>query len=116
MTYSEADIIAGCSKGDRKMQKALYDNYSKRLLVVCLRYSKLRQEAEDILQEGFVKIFLNISHFKGEGSLMAWMRRIMINTAITHYHKMRKHRYHDDIEEVREILRWAGIELAELRL
>ncbi len=60
------------------------------------------EEAEDVLQEGFVKIFLNIKEFKGEGSIVAWMRRIMINTAITHYHKMKKHRYHDDLDEVKE--------------
>lgn len=59
-------------------------------------------EAEDILQEGFVKIFLNINHFKGEGSLVAWMRRIIINTAITAYHKSMKYRYHEDIDDIME--------------
>jgi len=54
------------------------------------------------MQEGFVKIFLNIKEFKGDGPILAWMRRIMINTAITHYHKMKKHRYHDDLDEVKE--------------
>lgn len=49
-----------------------------------------------------MKIFLNVKEFKGEGSIVAWMRRIMINTAITHYHKMKKHRYHDDLDEVKE--------------
>ena len=72
------------------------------LLGVCNRYAESIEEAEDIMQEGFVKIFLNIKEFKGEGALLAWMRRIMINTAITHYHKMRKHRYHEDLDEVRE--------------
>ena len=83
-------------------KKVLHDKGRILEYIPLLSAGSLRREAEDILQEGFVKIFLNINHFKGEGSLMAWMRRIMINTAITHYHKMRKHRYHDDIEEVRE--------------
>jgi RNA polymerase sigma factor (sigma-70 family) len=99
---SDSDILIGCIKGKASAQRELFERYSRVLLGICIRYAGSVEEAEDILQEGFVKIFLNISHFKGEGSLMAWMRRIMINTAITHYHKMRKHRYHDDIEEVRE--------------
>ena len=89
-------------KGKQSAQRELYDKYSRLLLGVCSRYAKDIEEAEDILQEGFVKIFLNIKEFKGDGSLVAWMRRIMINTAITHYHKMRKHRYHDDLDEVSE--------------
>jgi RNA polymerase sigma-70 factor (ECF subfamily) len=80
----------------------LYDRYARLLLAVCSRYTKDLNEAEDILQEGFVKIFLHIKKFKGDGPLMAWMRRIMVNTAITHYHKMAKHRYQDDITEVSE--------------
>ncbi len=100
---SDSDILKGCIKGDSSAQRELFNRYSRILLGICVRYAGSVEEAEDILQEGFVKIFLNISHFKGEGSLMAWMRRIMINTAITHYHKMRKHRYHDDIDEVQEV-------------
>ena len=67
-----------------------------------MRYASSREEAEDVLQEGFVKIFKHLKDFKGDGSVMAWMRRIMINTAITHYHKMRKHRFHEDLDEVQE--------------
>ena len=99
---SETAILKGCIKGSPSAQRELFEMYSRQLLGICIRYTDSVAEAEDILQEGFVKIFLNISHFKGEGSLMAWMRRIMINTAITHYHKMRKHKYHEDIDEVRE--------------
>ncbi len=98
----EKEILAGCRKGKPSAQWELYKRYSRLLLAVCNRYAKDLDEAEDILQEGFVKIFLNIKEFKGDGPLLAWMRRIMINTAITHYHKMRKHRYHDDLAEVNE--------------
>ena len=98
----EKDIVVGCIQGKSSAQRKLFDAYSRLLLGVCNRYAANTEEAEDIMQEGFVKIFLNIKEFKGEGSLVAWMRRIMINTAITHYHKMRKHRYHDDLDEVRE--------------
>jgi len=99
---SEKDILIGCIKGNQSSQRELYDRYSRLMLAICNRYAKDLDEAEDILQEGFVKIFLNIKEFKGDGPLLAWMRRIMINTAITHYHKMRKHRYHDDLAEVSE--------------
>lgn len=98
----EKDIVAGCIKGKAAAQRMLYDRYSRLLLGVCNRYTSNIEEAEDVLQEGFVKIFLNMKEFKGDGSLLAWMRRIMINTAITHYHRMRKHWYHNDLEEVRE--------------
>jgi RNA polymerase sigma-70 factor (ECF subfamily) len=98
----EKDIVAGCIEGRHSAQQSLYDKYARLLLGVCNRYTQNIEEAEDVLQEGFVKIFLNMKEFKGEGSLVAWMRRIMINTAITHYHKMRKHRYHDDLEEISE--------------
>jgi len=98
----EKVILAGCRKGKQSAQRELYNRYSRLLLAICNRYAKDLEEAEDILQEGFVKIFLNIKEFKGDGPLLAWMRRIMINTAITHYHKMRKHRYHDDLDEVSE--------------
>ena len=98
----EKDILAGCIKGKQSAQRELFERYSRLLLGVCNRYAQSIEEAEDIMQEGFVKIFLNMKDFKGEGSLVAWMRRIMINTAITHYHKMLKHRYHGDLDEVNE--------------
>ena len=96
------DILEGCIKGESSAQRKLFDSYSRLMLGVCNRYTINIEEAEDIMQEGFVKIFLNIKEFKGDGSIVAWMRRIMINTAITHYHKMKKHRYHDDLDEVKE--------------
>ena len=98
----EKEILTGCIKGKQAAQRELFEKYSRLLLGVCNRYAQSIEEAEDIMQEGFVKIFINIKEFKGDGSLIAWMRRIMINTAITHYHKMRKHRYHDDLDEVSE--------------
>jgi len=99
---NEKDIIDGCCRKDRKAQKALFDRYAAVLLGVCIRYSSRRDEAEDILQEGFVKIFYNIKDYAGKGSFINWMRKIMINTAITHYHRNLKHSYHREIEEVQE--------------
>ena len=99
----DREILSGCLRGQPSAQRMLFEKYSRILLGVCNRYAQCIEEAEDIMQEGFVKIFLNVKDFKGEGSLLAWMRKIMINTAITHYHRMLKHRYHDDLDQVQEM-------------
>jgi RNA polymerase sigma-70 factor (ECF subfamily) len=80
--HSEEELIKGCCSGDRKLQRKLYELYSKKMLVVCLRYTKEKQEAEDILQESFVKVYNNIKNFRKESSLDSWIKRIVINTAL----------------------------------
>ncbi|MCA4898505.1 MAG: RNA polymerase sigma factor [Cytophagales bacterium] len=79
---SETDLIAGCVEGNRASQKALYDRYCRKMMVICQRYAKTTAEAEDILQEGFLKIFGAIKSFRGDAALTTWMTRIMINTAL----------------------------------
>jgi len=96
---SDRQIIEGCAKHDRRAQQVLYDRYSHFLLGVCLRYATDKSEAEDILQDSFLKIFFNIKDFSGTGSFIGWLRKVAVNTAITHYHKNLKHRYHIEIEE-----------------
>lgn len=96
---SEQQIIEGCVRHDRRSQQLLYEKYSRYLLGVCLRYSIDKAEAEDILQESFLKIFFNIKEYCGTGSFTGWLRRVAVNTAITHYHKNLKHRYHIDIDD-----------------
>jgi RNA polymerase sigma factor (sigma-70 family) len=78
----EQELIDGCRKGDRSFQRALYDRFSRKMLVVCLRYSKSSAEAEDILQEAFVKVFQGIKDFRQESKLETWITRIMVNTAL----------------------------------
>ncbi len=99
----EKQIIEGCCRNDRIAQKALYERYASVLLGVCIRYSGRRDEAEDILQDGLVKIYYNIKDFAGKGSFINWMKKIMVNTAITSYHRNLKHQYHQDIEDIREM-------------
>lgn len=96
---SDRQIIEGCAKHDRKAQQVLYDKYSRLLLGICLRYSSDKAEAEDILQESFLKIFFNIKDFSGTGSFIGWLRKVAVNTSITHYHKNLKFRYHVEIDE-----------------
>ena len=95
----DQQIIELCAKHDRKAQQVLYDKYSRLLLGVCLRYATDKAEAEDILQDSFLKIFFSIKDFTGSGSFIGWLRKVAVNTAITHYHKNLKYRYHVDIEE-----------------
>ncbi len=84
---SEHELIEGCRKGNRATQKALYDRYCKKMMVVCLRYSKSSAEAEDILQEGFVRVFQGLEGFRQDAKLETWMTRIMVNTALNHHRK-----------------------------
>lgn len=84
---NEDILIKGCIEWDRNAQNRLYKLFCSKMLGVCYRYSKSRQEAEDTLQEGFMKVFENIKFFKKEGSLEGWIRRIMVNTAIEKFRK-----------------------------
>lgn len=86
--FTQQEItIQNCIIGDRKSQKALYDFYSAKMFAICLRYAKNQMDAEDILQDAFVKLFNNLSRFRGEGSFDGWVRRIFVNTAIEHIRK-----------------------------
>lgn len=97
--FSDSDLIEGCLRGDRRMQQKLYHRFAPKMYAVCLRYASNAEEAEDILQEGFIKIFNKISSFRGEGSFEGWIRRIFVNTAIEQF---RKKTYLKPITEVEE--------------
>ena len=86
-TVSETDLIQGCISGNRQMQELLYQKYSSKMYGVCLRYSGNVEDANDLLQEGFIKIFKNLTKFRGEGSFEGWIRRIFVNTSIEHFRK-----------------------------
>lgn len=84
---SETDLIKGCIDGNRQMQELLYKKFSPKMYGVCLRYSGSVDDANDLLQEGFIKVFKNLQKFRGEGSFEGWMRRIFVNTSIEHFRK-----------------------------
>lgn len=75
-------LIKRCKSRDRKAQEELYRTYSGKLFLLCLKYSGDRQQAQDTLQDGFLKIFENLDQFSGKGSFEGWMSRIIINTAL----------------------------------
>ena len=95
-------IIKGCLAGDRRDQELLYRRHSAKLYAVCLQYSGNDEEARDILQEGFIKIFGNLSHYKHEGSFEGWMRRITVNTALEKYRTRHSLYRVDDIDMIPE--------------
>lgn len=84
---TESDLIRGCLKDDRRMQEELYRRFSPRMYAVCLRYAGNAEEAQDILQEGFIKVFKKLNSFRSEGSFEGWVRRIFVNTAIEHFRR-----------------------------
>ena len=79
----------GCLQNDRKHQEALYRALAPKMLAVCMRYANDRDEAQDILQEGFIKMFNNVHKYRGDGNLEGWIRRIMVHTAISRYRKLK---------------------------
>lgn len=85
--FSEDELINKCMVGDREAQKTLYYRYAPKMFSVCLRYAKDYHSAEDVLQEGFIKVFKYISKFRREGSFEGWLRRIFINTSIENLRK-----------------------------
>lgn len=96
-------IIQGCLKGDRIFQKKLFDRFSGKMLAVCMRYAKHKMEAEDLLQDGFVKVFMNLHQFKNDGPFEQWVRRIMINNAIKKFHKKSSQMELYNVEMVQEM-------------
>jgi len=112
---SEKELIDGCVKGNRATQKALYDRYCQKMMIICLRYSKSEQEAEDVLQEGFIKVFGSLKSFRGESKLSTWITRIMINTALNSQRQKLYLLPMLDITEV-EVKEEVEISLAEFHL
>ena len=89
----------GCLQNDRKQQEQLYRMLAPKMLAVCMRYAKDKDEAQDIMQEGFIKMFKNMKNYRGEGSLEGWIRRIMVHSAISRYRKAKTMVLVDDFSE-----------------
>ncbi len=87
---NEKEIVQGCLNGNERDFKTFYGHYYGKMLNACVRYAKDKEEAKDIVQEGFVRVFKNLHQFDFQGSLEGWVRRVMVNTAINHYRKYMK--------------------------
>ncbi len=90
---TDRELVEGCLKNDRTCQKILYDRFASKMLGVCMRYTRSKEEAEDILIEGFMNFFNSLQSYRFECSLESWIRRIMINNAISHFRANKKRNY-----------------------
>src|SRR5450631_817371 len=86
-------LLNDCLKGEPSAQRALYEHFAHGMLGLCFRYTKSISDAEDVLQEGFIKVFKNLHQYKAEGELGAWIRRIMVNTAINYLKSASRYQY-----------------------
>lgn len=99
---NDEELIAACLKEDRAAQNQLFNRFAPMMLGVCHRYVQSRMEAEDVMQDGFVKVFNNLRHFRKEASLKTWITRIMVNTAITYLRSAKKFRLESDVADVQD--------------
>ena len=93
-------LIEGCKAQKPAAQRLMYARFSGQLFATAIRHTNSREDAEDVLQDSFVKIFKHIKSYREDFSFEGWMRRIVVNTAITHYRKNQKHSRHQDIDDV----------------
>ena len=84
-------LIKGCLAGDRASQGKLYESYCRKMMGICMWYAKNREEAEEILQDGFMRVFKYLNTFTGEGSFEGWMRKTMVSAALSKYRNKSTH-------------------------
>ena len=96
---TEDELITACLKNNPRAQKALFEKYSGKLMGVCLRYATDRDEAQDMLQDGFVKIFQKLDSYTGEGSFGGWVHRLMVNTCLDALRKNKAMSFSVEIEK-----------------
>ena len=97
--YTIDELVKHCKAGERKAQEMLYKQFASKMLGVCCRYATDRMEAEDMMQNGFIRVFQKIGDFRGEGSFEGWMRRIMVHSSIEYYRKHHKMMQLVDLDE-----------------
>lgn len=89
----QRQLIKECLRGNSMAQKQLYDTFAETMLGICYRYTKSLADAEDVLQEGFIKVFRNLHTYRQEGELGGWIRMIMVNTALNYLKKKKEYQY-----------------------
>lgn len=96
---TEQELVHGCTHGDPAAQKALYQLFARKMMSICMRYASNRDQAQDILQDGFVKVFQKIDHFRGDGPLGGWIARTMVNTALDNIRRNKPYDHSIDLTE-----------------
>jgi RNA polymerase sigma factor (sigma-70 family) len=97
--YTIDELIKRCRAGERKAQELLYKQFASKMLGVCFRYATDRMEAEDMLQNGFIRVYQKIADYRGEGSFEGWIRRIMVHSSIEYYRRHNKMMQLVDLED-----------------
>lgn len=100
---TDEQMVAGCLEHDPIAQKALYKAYSRKMMSICMRYASGREQAQDILQDGFVKVFQKMDHFRGDGPLGGWIARTMVNTALDHIRRNKPYDHSLDLTEAEHL-------------
>lgn len=97
--HTDADIVQGCLKNEKFFQELLYNQHSRKMFGICMRYAPDRDVANDIFQEGFIKVFRSLHQFKGDSALSSWMYRIFVSTAINYIQRQIKPRMEVSLNE-----------------
>lgn len=92
LTIREDDLIQACVRQERWAQQRVYEDHYGKMMSICLRYATQEEEAQDMLHEGFIKVFKYIGRYKPGTSIQAWIRTIIVNTCIDHYRRNQRHR------------------------
>lgn len=100
--YTDEELIQGCAKNDPRAQERLYTKYYGKMLSVCMRYSRNKEDALELLNMGFLKVFMNIASFGNKGSFEGWVRRIIVNTVLEEHRKTVNYRDHVSFPEVEQ--------------
>ena len=96
MKIDDEQLVKKCLEKDPLAQKQLFDSFSRKMMGVCLRYSQSQEEAQDVLQMGFIKVFEKLHMYSSDGSLEGWIRKVIVNTALDNIRKNKK--FNDNIE------------------
>lgn len=99
-SMSDEEMLEGCQANQEIAQKYLFDKYSRVMTGVCLRYADSYEEAQDIVQDAFIKVFKKIGTFSGKGSLEGWIRRIMVNTSLDYLRSIKNERFNVNVDDV----------------
>ncbi len=97
-------LIDDCAKGKQKARKELFRQYHKMLLGICLRYSRDKSEAEDILLEGFMQIYSKIGTYSNVGSFEGWLKKVLLHTAIDYFRKNKRENIHQNIDDYKDLV------------
>lgn len=114
-SMTDEQLVNACVSGKVSAQKTFYERFARKMMGVCLRYASSYEEAQDVLQDGFIKVFNNLDKYQNKGSLEGWVRRIMVNTSLDAYRKNKKHQQDVDVEQVSYLIEDKGFIVERLQ-